>query len=522
MNIFEEIAESYTYNGSVSLKAMEDDIVTLENQIDSYNATLREINLRGKKSAPLVEKIRDTKIKLSLLRAAYKRESDKSTPNDAILNMLGVSGKEAVGVESVKTAAADKTPLKQNFESAEFDNVSEEKTDCVSVQNEKVDELSDNEVVTDKYVSSDEVIMSDKNVAEEDLNELYSCITSEDEVIVTNPNETEIVMNENGYEVDYKATVSEGDENNTVTETPKFEDTNENTESTVTKTEAIKNLETKLANTEELKKNKEIKAVKKEKVKPEKENETVKYENLSENTFEIVPPPTIDDYMEVESSSKETEFPYDECNLTGYVDVKMPVAPDYEAYEIPLSEKIEQCCQDEVVAEEDKEVCVDGAVFDAFYPDNKIYASFDLCPYTNMVNTNSITGSFNYKEKTLELDFTDARDYELLLFFIKELNEKKKWAFFDRFRKNTRNIIMYVRTELDGVNREYRYEFTGCRIIDIFDSSYKSMRESTYYGTTTHEFFAKFKYNDFKIAGLNATTNTGKKRNKENNGQEII
>ena len=72
MNIFEELAESYTYNGVVSLKALDDDIVTLENQIDSYNATLRELQLRGKKVTPLVAKIRDAKIRLSLLKAVYK------------------------------------------------------------------------------------------------------------------------------------------------------------------------------------------------------------------------------------------------------------------------------------------------------------------------------------------------------------------------------------------------------------------------------------------------------------------
>ena len=69
MNIFEEIAESYTYNGAISIKALEDDIVTLENQLDSYNATLRELQLRGKKPGMLIEKIRDAKMRLSLLRA---------------------------------------------------------------------------------------------------------------------------------------------------------------------------------------------------------------------------------------------------------------------------------------------------------------------------------------------------------------------------------------------------------------------------------------------------------------------
>jgi hypothetical protein len=85
------------------------------------------------------------------------------------------------------------------------------------------------------------------------------------------------------------------------------------------------------------------------------------------------------------------------------------------------------------------------------------------------------------------------------------LNEKnKKCGFFERFTKKPKSIIMYVRTETDGILKEYRYEFTSCRLVEVFDSEYKSMRESTYYPTSTHEFYAKFKYKRFKM-GLNGT-----------------
>jgi len=66
--------------------------------------------------------------------------------------------------------------------------------------------------------------------------------------------------------------------------------------------------------------------------------------------------------------------------------------------------------------------------------------------------------------------------------------------------KKGRSIIMYVRTEINGIEKEYRYEFTGCRLVEVFDSDYKSIRESVYYGTSTHEFFAKFKYKRLKIS----------------------
>jgi hypothetical protein len=57
-----------------------------------------------------------------------------------------------------------------------------------------------------------------------------------------------------------------------------------------------------------------------------------------------------------------------------------------------------------------------------------------------------------------------------------------------------------VRTEINGIEKEYRYEFIGCRLAEVFDSEYKSMRDSTYYPTATHEFYAKFKYKRLKIS----------------------
>ena len=143
MNIFEELAESYMYNGVVSLKAINDDIVTLENQLDSFRSTLEEIRIRGKKTGPLVEKMRDTKVRLSLLKALYRRESDKNTSDDIVLNMLGFSANNAKEVELPKTAAEGKEPLVQNFEESEVEVVEEtvEDTEAVESENEDVEDV---------------------------------------------------------------------------------------------------------------------------------------------------------------------------------------------------------------------------------------------------------------------------------------------------------------------------------------------------------------------------------------------
>ena len=44
MGIFDELAESYTYNGAVSIKAIEDDIVILENQLDYLEEAKKSFN----------------------------------------------------------------------------------------------------------------------------------------------------------------------------------------------------------------------------------------------------------------------------------------------------------------------------------------------------------------------------------------------------------------------------------------------------------------------------------------------
>lgn len=483
MNIFEEIAKNYTYNGEVSLKALDDDIVTLENQIENYESTSRELTIRRKSTARIAEKIRDAKIKLSLLKAVYKKESEKNVSDSAILNILGVSGKEAAETTVPETAASGKSPLKQNFEAVEIGHVVIETPVNAGVSKPENDEVADNEVVTNED-GDNETIVVDENASEEELKELYASLTSEDMIIVRNPvKETKIATEEPETEL-------RTDVNGVVEETRDTE---------LTKTEADKdNIKPKIFKSEAIKKILDTRPVKTEKVPAKKENAAVNYENVQEMETEIVPPPTINDYVEPELNKAHVEYTYDEDGCPVQVDVTNTDLPEYE---VTVSND-QKDMDKEVTVKEDEVEYDESKAYDAFYSyDNKIYASFDLCPYTDMVNTNSVSGFFNPKYKTIELTFTDARDYPLLLFFLNEKNEKR--SFFKRileyFGKNQRSIIMYVRTELDGVKEEYRYEFTGCRLVSVFDSEYKSMRDSTYYGTSTHEFFTKFKYKKLKV-----------------------
>jgi hypothetical protein len=175
MNIFEEIAESYTYNGVVSMKALEDDIVTLENQLDSYNATLNELKIRGKKTGILVGKIRECKMRLSLLKSVLKREKDKASPDDIIKNVLEVSAKHANETESPETAANNRPPVPQNFEKAEIEAI-DDNENSVAVEMEK-------------FKVSDEVYDLTK-ATEEELDEFYATLTSDDTVFVLKDDET--------------------------------------------------------------------------------------------------------------------------------------------------------------------------------------------------------------------------------------------------------------------------------------------------------------------------------------------
>ena len=527
MNIFEELAESYTYNGVVSLKALDDDIVTLQNQIDSYNATLSELKLRGKRVSPLVAKIRDAKIRLSLLKAVYKRESDKTTTDDVILSMLGVSGRDAKEVSGVNTAADGREPKPQNFESAELEEVAveQEVTDVKAAETEKVvdsevvvteeDEAEMQASVLQDSDSEEEVVVHDESVTDDKISEAKSGVEVEKTAAPV----------ESGISVQVEPELKEGEPKTLDVESickevelvtvPAFQIPVEKDTKNVEVEKATKEQETKPVRAEKplISFFKKIIGKGKLATLPDIKLAKIPDDNLKQNDIksfsgcndevventEVIPLPTIDDYHEPELGPSYEEVIYDETGpIYNY--------PNDEA----LSETLEVVHNDEngwiqgepsgtVVCEEDSPEIDCEKTYEPFYPpDDKIYASFDLHNYTDLVNTNSITGTFSEKHKVIELNFTDVRDYEIFTFFLNEKNQK--CAFFNRLVKKPKSIIMYVRTEVDGTEKEYRYEFTGCRLVEVFDSEYKSMRESVYYPTATHEFYAKFKYKRLKIS----------------------
>ena len=199
MNIIDEITQSYTYNGVVSLKALEDDIITLENQIESQEDVLREIRLRGKNERPLLAKIRDSKIKLSFLKTIYRRESEKPVKDQAIDSVLGESAKAAESVESPDTAAGDKRPVPQDFTMAEAGDIPDgvAHTPVITVEPEEASAESaapeagltakpeGESVILDKYrTGEDEYDIT--SAPDDELPGLYDLLKQEDNVFVTN------------------------------------------------------------------------------------------------------------------------------------------------------------------------------------------------------------------------------------------------------------------------------------------------------------------------------------------------
>ena len=132
---------------------------------------------------------------------------------------------------------------------------------------------------------------------------------------------------------------------------------------------------------------------------------------------------------------------------------------------------------DEVTDDEGNRDIKTLVMFGPDYP--RIYASFDLSNYVDVVNTDSIMGTFNEKEKTLEITLSDIRDYQIFKLLLKEKTNKP--PFFKRLCKKPRSIFMYVTEELDSnLSTKTCYEFVGCRVQYLYDSEYGSKRDEVY------------------------------------------
>ena len=464
MNIFEEIAESYTYNGVVSLKALDDDIVTLENQIDSYNATLREIQLRGKKSTPLVQKIRDAKIRLSLLKAVYKKESDRNTSDDIILGMLGISANNAKEVELPKTAAEGKEPLVQDFEESDVEVVEEI--------------VEDTEAVVGEEENTEDVVTEEDKVTETPADDLICEEESEDfQVVETNEPESENKIYRLGHEIDINE-----DTGDIIIEQPS---TPSHTEYFIPKKEEeVDNitypgeLEGNMA--EAISVDEDVKLL---------------TDKSKECDYECPPPPGLDDYFEPTGE-------FDASFYNSEYDNEVDAAQCQEEDEIDDSKNVvtyeDNSEMNEVSVElsDTKDIAYDFPAYDAFpdEPISEIYSSFDLSPYTDMVNTNTVVGAFDNKRKMLEVTFHDIRDYSI---FIKLMKQKRPGLF--SFLKKPKSIFMDVHERHGDEEKIYHYEFTNCKLKSLWDSRYSPKSETVTTETVSHECTAVFKYKKLKL-----------------------
>lgn len=464
MNIFEEIAESYTYNGVVSLKALDDDIVTLENQIDSYNSTLREIQLRGKKSTPLVQKIRDAKIRLSLLKAVYKKESDRNISDDIILGMLGISANNAKEVELPKTAAEGKEPLVQDFEESDIEVVEEI--------------VEDTEAVVGEEENTEDVVTEEDEVTETPADDLICKEESEDfQVVETNEPESENKIYRLGHEIDINE-----DTGDIIIEQPS---TPSHTEYFIPKKEEeVDNitypgeLEGKMA--EAISVDEDVKLL---------------TDKPKECDYECPPPPGLDDYF-------DTTGEFDTSFYNPEYDNEVDAVQCQEEDEIDDSKNVvtyeDNSEMNEVSVElsDPHDIAYDFPAYDAFpdEPISEIYSSFDLSPYTDMVNTDSVVGVFDNKRKILEVTFHDIRDYSI---FVKLMKQKRPGLF--SFLEKPKSIFMDVHERHGDEEKIYHYEFTNCKLKNLWDSRYSPKSETVTTETVSHECTAVFKYKKLKL-----------------------
>ena len=459
MNIFEELTESYTYNGTISMKAIEDDIVTLENHIDSLNSTLREINARGKNPGPIREKIRDEKIRLSLLKSFLKKvkEENNASEDDVILGVLGVSGSGAKETEKPSTAANGKQPKQQNFESMEIEEAANEtdmetlepeisdnqnqtesspeletvEENVESVDNEEVNEaeveseveigqfddepetetvteqenMMDNDIKVEKYMVEKDVYDM-RGASEEDLQDLYNSLTSDDKVAIKGSTEKGVVE-AYATEINSKIKVADGE----------IQIVENEDEPKISLSDGI------------------LHSVKHINEPPEYCN-LVYIDGSKESELPECPPPTLDDYMEPDGDVVADEF-------------------------------------DDTVSD----VLDFNTVYHAF-PDDvpTIGASLDLSRYTNMVNTCNIYVTVNHEDSELYVRFDDIRDYEIFVSLAKEYEDMRRNPLKRLFKKG-KSIFMSVTAKHDeetGMN--YEYVFSGCKLKGVNSSGYPAVK----------------------------------------------
>lgn len=515
MNIFEEIAESYTYNGAISIKALEDDIVMMENQLGTYNATLRELQLRGKKPGMLIEKIRDTKMRLSLLRAVLRREKNKVSPDDILKNMLGISANEAKETTSPETAAENKTPAQQNFEKAEIEVLDEDGDSTVveeepltngevTVESLQCDDSSSVDVVIERERQNDIASNtkidtnreSDTEITEEinEKDEEHKAISNKDDIVV----EHSIVRPEVSFDKESGII--------TISKTPES-----HCEYFIPKNEKNKDDDKKSIEMEKFKVSDEVydltKATKEEldefyatltsddTVFVLKDGETVEPENEAPVTD--CPPPTIDDYAEPVDEQESVTY-YDE-NGEEYTEIPPCYDNNVTEYDtINLNDT--QNITDKNVITCETDANNEFNVYDAFKEDKaELVASVCLSDVTDMVNTMRVYGQIDHNRRLLNIRFVDVRDYEVFVKLLKEREEERHNQFKFLFKK-PKSIFIYMTASVGDSSQKYKFEFTRCRIKNVFDSEYTSNVGIQFEDSSYHDCGFTFKYKKLIIS----------------------
>ena len=119
MDIFKTLENEYTINGEVSMKAIEDDIETIQERISDIETRMRT-NLTPPYPEAVVYKLNKDRYELSTLKKFHRMVKDRGK-SDAINNVIETAAKSANETETPATAASGRDPLPQNFEASEFE-----------------------------------------------------------------------------------------------------------------------------------------------------------------------------------------------------------------------------------------------------------------------------------------------------------------------------------------------------------------------------------------------------------------
>lgn len=505
MNILDELAESYTYNGAVSMKAIEDDIVTLQNQIDSYNATLREITVRRKNPAPINEKIREANIRLSLLKALEKREKEKDNGDTAIMEVLGLSGKIAKETETPENITDDKKPVQQNFLSGEAEKETTE-PDIILEEIKPEQETTEEEVVIEAKNDCDYQDCCTLTTETEEQRQFYN---EKMGLTKTEPQEKEIdyqtitVKGKNPYSEDdlrggYNVKMDEG----VLEEAIQKLDSEKLQETAATEPEQEVATDKEVPKKENEDRNPKTPLMKMENVE-EKEEDSVTMEKDDDKTITYnvttlkveteerplkwikIGNKIVDcDHFQREDPSDVEVFclPEDEAKLT---------KEEKELLVSALEERMTENARTSIMAEaESKDV--DYLCKNPFYEEEVwIKTLVDLFEVTGTQNSPNVTTWFDYKKKEVTFLFSDLQDYSLFLRLLTDFNKRRN-PLKGLFKKNSKNIFIYVtrNVEKDGVTA---IQLTKCKLVNICDDAYTSDYRKNF------KWNATFKYKDLLI-----------------------